>query len=361
MNQASFLKNRLQKIQTHLQKNNLDAFLISDPFNITYLTGVPYINPFDREAFLILTSKLATLLASPLSIDKFKNSEHLNIKPFSTTNKPALILKNLKTKSLLIEEHDLKVSELDKLCQELELETHPSNQLIQKHRVIKDKLEIQLISKACQITATTWKQIKPQIKPGKTEIEIVDLIIQTQKKLGADGIPLGFDPIVASGVNSAIPHHHSSSRKITSTDTIVLDFGCTYQGYNSDFTRTICMNPKDKQFQQLDITVKTAYQKAIDSITTNFDPKLADQAARDFITKQGFGNKFIHTSGHGLGLAIHEPPTIYHKSTSTNKLKPNTVITIEPGIYLENKMGYRHENTLLITNKGYQTLTQPNK
>lgn len=367
MSLNQFLKQRLKTLQLTLKRQQIGVLLVSSPSNLTYLTGIYPFSSTHRDAYLIITPTQAVALVSPLRLQQFSHLKDFQIHSFHQDNTlSALIHRSIGAPaSVTIEPNDLTTAEFDSLRKKLRSTNQsrsvkiikPKQDFIVRQRLIKDDWEIVQIKKACRITAKTWEKIKPQIQPGMTERQISHLIINTLIDLGADGIPQDFDPIVASGPNSAIPHHTTSNRKITKNEVILIDFGCTINGYCSDFTRTISIGKLSNQFIQIETIVKQAHSVALKSLSQISNPAIVDQAARDTVNRAGYGDYFIHTTGHGLGLDIHEPPSLYFKSTSKTKLKPNTTVTIEPGIYLPGKFGYRHENTILITKTGYQTLT----
>jgi len=222
--------------------------------------------------------------------------------------------------------------------------------------VIKKKDEIENISRACKISAETWKQIKPLIKIGKTERGIANQIHSKMLELGADRVPESFPTIVAVGSHSATPHHETGDRRIQQNCVVLVDFGCKVNGYCSDMTRTIFIGRETPRYIKVKKAVDAAYDAALELVRPGAKVSDVDRAARDAITKAGYGKQFIHTTGHGLGLNIHESPNIYLKSKG--KLKEGMAITIEPGVYIEGKFGYRYENTLLVTLNGSDNFTE---
>lgn len=355
----NILTSRLTKLQKTLTAKEIEAFLITTPANITYLTGVHPISSHEREAYLIITPLKALLLVSPLKSDLFKNIPSISTYTMSRDfNLGDLIqLAEIRYRDLHVEAGNLLYKEAIFLEHKKGLELESADHFVEKLRQVKDREEIENIIKACQITAQTWEKIKPSIRPGVTEKFLADLIISTQKSLGADGIPVGFEPIVASGANSAIPHHSSSHKKIAKNDVVLFDFGCSINGYASDFTRTIKLGDQTNEFVTIQNAVMDAYQKAVEAVSSN-SPKQIDSATIDHFKSLGLEKYILHTTGHGLGLDIHEQPSISIYTKNEFILKPGMVITVEPGLYLSNKFGYRHENTIQITESGYKTLTE---
>ncbi len=359
---TTYLQKRLQNLQGTLQKHKIHTLLVTTPSNITYLTGVTPIHDREREAFLLITQDKSTAIVSPLRIDQFDHLKKFQVLGFNQNILTQTIntLPQKLRQAIHIEADNLKVSELQRLKSQTKSTFKPAPQIIEDLRIIKDQYEVDQIIKACKITSKTWQQIQPQIKPGVTEQQLAHQITATQIDLGADGIPEGFHPIVAFGKNSAVPHHTSSKTKLKLNDTALFDFGCSVNGYSSDFTRTIFIGKASAFQTQIESIVKTAFQKAVDGLKPDVSAAHIDRLAREYINSCDYGHKFIHTTGHGLGLDIHEPPSIYHNTPNPTPLQTNMAITIEPGIYLKGKFGYRHEDTLLITTNGSANLTNSN-
>ena len=354
----NYLRSRLIKLQAWLKDQEIEAYLITTPANLTYLTGAYPVNQHEREAYLLVTPKAAHLLISPLRAVDPRLVKHLTVHTISPQYNLNQFIQeaHLRYRDIVVEVNNLIYSEAKLLEEQKGLNLLPVKNFLLNLRLVKDKQEIANITKACHITAQTWKKIHPLIKPGVTELELAQKIIQVQTSLGAQGIPAGFDPIVASGIHSAVPHHTSSTKKIKAGDVVLFDFGCTVGGYASDFTRTIKLGKPSPEFHRIETAVLVAYDQAIKALPERNATKL-DQATLNHFKSQRLDRYILHTTGHGLGLDIHEPPSLSIHNTSHNQLKPDMAITIEPGLYLPQKFGYRHENTLLITPSGHQTLT----
>ena len=189
----------------------------------------------------------------------------------------------------------------------------------------------------------------------KNRISENEIAFKIEEYFARNGTRPAFLPIVASGPNSAWPHHVSSSRSVRADDVVLIDLGCTYNGYCSDLTRTFFLGKINKLRQKVKGLVKKAHDTALQDIRPGKAAREIDRASRDVISKGGYGDFFIHTTGHGLGVTVHEPPRI--SSLNQSKLKAGMVITVEPGIYLPGEFGVRIEDTVLITNKGREVLT----
>ena len=196
------------------------------------------------------------------------------------------------------------------------------------------------------------------IKVGKSEREIAAFLEYRMKIYGAEKI--AFETIAVSGENSSMPHGVPTDKRVENGDFITLDFGAVINGYCSDMTRTVAVGFATDEMQQVYNTVLQAQQKVIDIVSTGVLCSEADKAARDIIEAAGYGEYFNHSTGHGVGLEIHETPTLSKKSGSI-KLRAGQIVTDEPGIYLPGKFGVRIEDMLLVQKNGCKNLTKAPK
>jgi Xaa-Pro aminopeptidase len=219
-------------------------------------------------------------------------------------------------------------------------------------RIVKSNFEIENLKQSCRIASEVCNEIKSEIKIGLTEIDVHYRILELFAKRK---VKESFTPIVAAGANSANPHHASSNYKIAENDAIMLDIGCFYNGYASDLTRTFYLGKMKKEFKKVWNIVKEAQNAAIKQIKAGIAVSRADKAARDIIASYGYKDKFIHTTGHGVGIEIHEMPSLAINAEGV--FLANMAVTVEPGIYLEGKFGVRIEDTILINKDFCEVLT----
>ena len=163
-------------------------------------------------------------------------------------------------------------------------------------------------------------------------------------------------PIVAFGRHSAIPHHQPTSKKLKNDDIVLVDFGCRYRGYWSDMTRTFAVGSPSATFTHVQTIVKTAYRIGLKHARANRSNQAIDEAVHQFLVKQKHNTFMNHTTGHGIGLEVHETPSVSRLAPAFT-LQPNTLITIEPGLYFPGQFGYRYENTIAITGSSPKSLT----
>lgn len=362
-NLAVYRKNRHRKLQQFLTSKNISLFLISNPTNITYLTGIIGLGN-EREAFALVTQSESVILVSPLKAQQFIAQKIDNVEVMSPQKKLSDVinkaLKTINAKQVYFEAEDLKVAELKRLQAKVDAAFTPLDGTVENLRIIKDDTEIASIKKACQIAARAWQHIRPNIKPGKTERDIAELLISSCKSLGAALHP-NFPPIVAAGRNSSVPHHTTSNIVIKENDVVLVDFGCTVNGYCSDMTRTITLGRKKKLMALAQKAVTNAYHLGVQAAKDHCSVRKIDQLTQEALVKHGFQENILHTTGHGIGLDVHEPPSISIYNPKNTSLKPGMVITIEPGVYISGTGGIRHEDTLLVTQHGIDVLTASNK
>ncbi len=350
------IKKRLKRLREKLIDFSLDAVIINKPENRRYISG------FTGSAGIVLiTRNKSYLLTDSRYIEQAKKESP----EYNVIDSGAMILK-------IIEEIFLG-NKVNKIAFEddyithknyMEYKEHLSNfelisgkNIIENLRKLKDDEEINLISKAVQISESAFKYILDYIKPGVKEKDIALELEYYMKKNGAEDI--AFPTIVASGWRSSLPHGLASSKKINYGDFITIDFGAVYQGYNSDMTRTICVGkPDNKQIEIYELVLK-AQVNAINNIKEGITCKKADEFARKIISENGYGDYFGHGLGHGVGLAVHEIPSLSFKSKDT--LFKNMIVTVEPGIYIPDWGGVRIEDMVIVKEKNVDVLTKLEK
>lgn len=345
--------NRLQKI---LAEKGLDALIVSKSANITYLAGYSGFSEIEREAYLIATKKQITLFTNARYLEEVKNiiNKNITLKPRIEFEKE---LKKLAGKKIGFEEN-LTYSEYKYLRGLTKIKLTQTEDIVENLRTTKSLIEIEKIRRACNLTDKAFKHVLKKIKPGITEKEIafeIEFFIKT------NGGELAFPSIVAFGKNSAIPHHHTSETKLNKKDSFVLlDFGAKYKEYCADMTRTLINNTTEKALK-IYKTVLEAQEKALEYANTKNGMLKAceiDKTARNYIISLSYPS-IPHSVGHGVGLEVHESPSI--SKNSTDEIFPNSIFTIEPGIYIPEFGGVRIEDVVLKTNIGLETLTKSPK
>ena len=238
--------------------------------------------------------------------------------------------------------------------------TFPKSELItttdvvEKLASVKNTDEIDAIRRAVAITDRVFESILEEIKPGVSEMDIAMEITYRHKKFGAEKD--AFQPIVASGPRSALPHGIASNRKIKKGDFVTLDIGCIVDGYPSDMTRTIVVGKASDRHKEIYRIVQKAQQRGVEAVRAGAKCSDVDGVARRFITKAGYGDNFTHSLGHGLGLEVHAHPRL--AAISPDRLKAGMTVTVEPGIYIEGFGGVRIEDDLIVKDDGAEVLNR---
>jgi Xaa-Pro aminopeptidase len=345
-----------KRILTILDDLKLDAILVSNGFNMKYISGFSgatgYVY-FSRKKKIIFTDSRYTIQAEQESPD-------YQVKEIYSDYPEAIgeLIKEESIGQLGFEAKDLLHSDYLELKEKLKVDhLTPVLDEITNLRSIKTSEELELIKHAEGIGDIAFEQILNIIKPGMTELEIAAHLEFIMKTNGAEG--LSFDTIVASGINSSMPHAVPTNKKIEQGDFITMDFGCRYQGYCSDMTRTIVVGKANAEQKKIYNTVLNAQNAALDFIKAGYQGKEIDQIARNYIHNAGYEGCFGHGLGHGVGLFIHEGPRLSPKEDGL--ILANMVETVEPGIYIKGFGGVRIEDVVAITEDGCINYTKSEK
>jgi Xaa-Pro aminopeptidase len=228
--------------------------------------------------------------------------------------------------------------------------------LLADMRAVKDPEEIELIRRACQVVETSLIGLSDTVRPGVTELDLALALTHEIVEAGGDSVPFC---LVQAGPSSSVPHAEPSKRKVATQDLVLVDVGCTVGGYNSDITRVYVVGGLPAEEKRILEVVRDAQEKAESTAGPGVEAGCVDEAARRVIEEAGYGENFIHRTGHGIGIEVHEPPYIHAKSNTL--LTQSMVFTVEPGIYLPGRMGIRLEDDVLVTADGVQVLSRSQK
>ncbi len=345
------------KITQALQKSNLDAFLVQKGCNLQYLTGFTG----GEGLAVILSSGDCSLLVDGRYTYQARTQSYPQINVLEYHHKT--LWETLNQLMLNCKRIGLESETPLNLYQRLQEKISPKEWIHQADffeqiRIIKTSDEIEKLKKAANIANEAYLAILSQIREGVSELELSGLLEYEMKKRG--GQKVSFDVIVASGERSAMPHGVATEKKISAGDIITFDFGVFYQGYVSDTTRTVCLGkPLDPEAEKIYGIVLDAQLKAIEAVKENVTCSAIDALARSHIEEKGYGALFKHSTGHGIGLEIHELPRI--SSECSIMLQEGMAITVEPGIYIDHRFGIRIEDSLIVTKNGYINLTSLEK
>jgi Xaa-Pro aminopeptidase len=345
--------NRIKKLREKIKRESLDLLLVTTLTNLRYLCG------YTGSNGILLVSKDKSIFLTDFrykeQVKKEVKGAEIKIAQrelFSTL----MEIDWLKEKRIKVgfESKHLSFKLYEKLKALLpQILWIPTEDLVESLLVTKDEGEIKKIKKAADISAKVYQEILPLLKPGTKEQEISAELEYRIRRNGGTGS--AFEPIVASGVRSAMPHARASSKRFQKGDFVTLDFGALYEGYVCDITRTVVIGKATLRQKKIYNLVLRAQTKAIKNACSGMKGFELDKVARDVINNAGFKDYFGHGLGHGIGLLVHDSPGINTKSQEV--LKPGMVITIEPGVYFPGWGGVRIEDDILITRNGCKILT----
>jgi len=348
---------RLKIFRDKIEKENkeIDGFLITNLQNMNYLSG------FDGEGFALITKKDNYLLTDSRYTEQAEKEspdfkiiiDEPKIKDARILSLGKILAENM-IKKIAFESNNLSYADFKKYSDSLKsIEFLTTKNIIEQIRMVKDKNEIIKMKKAAQIATESLKEVFEIIKPGMRELDIASELAYTMRKKGAQ--KEAFETIVVSGERSSLPHGKPSEKKIDEGELITIDMGANYQNYNSDITRTIVIGKESQKQKEIFSIVLEAQKAALEIIKPGLKCSEVDSVARNIIEKKGYGKNFGHGLGHGVGLDIHEMPRVSFNDDTI--LLPGMVVTIEPGIYLPKFGGVRIEDSILITEEGYEILT----
>lgn len=345
---------RVDNLKSLIKEKNLDGALIYMPENRYYFSGFT-----GSTGYAIITPENNYFLADFRYIEQSKK-QCLGYEVLTMSKDLPLshYLNEFKIFKLGIEDNHMDVATYMKISKEVEsIEMISIGEDLVKIRSIKDEKEIDNLRKAAEITDKAFEHILDFIKPGVKEIDIAHEIEFFMKKQGASG--LSFQMIVASGKRSALPHGVASEKVLEDGDFLTLDFGCIYNGYCSDMTRTVVLGKATDEQKKIYNIVLKAQTKALEYIKPGVKCSDVDAVARDIISEYGYGDKFGHGLGHGVGLKVHELPNLNPEGDII--LEPNMVVTDEPGIYIPDFGGVRIEDLVVVREGGHEILSKSSK
>ncbi len=333
------MNTRIQNLQKKLRAKKLSALLVTNPYNVHYLSGFVGTN-----GSLLVTPKKHVLITDARY---FVTAKKVRV-PYHDQSKGFKSLMG-RLKFVGFEEEDMTVAQLKRYKKELRgVKWKPTSGMVESLRLIKDKAEIKIIKKACEIACKSLEELEKKIKPGLSEDDLEWELLKIARKHGADGF--SFPPIITFGKDTADIHHQKGDSRLKKGEMVLIDSGIVFQGYITDMTRVFFQKKPSSFEQKIYSIVLEANQKAIESIQVGMKFSELDQVARGVIEAAGYGDYFMHSTGHGTGLEVHEAPWVAKKSKET--IKPGMVFTIEPGIYIERKGGVRIEDMVYVNPNG---------
>lgn len=352
---GALLMSRLTKLRQIIEEEQLGALLVTDPLNIRYLAG------FTGTAGCVLVTGDDAYFITDFRYHQQAKEQckgyRVRIHRYGQYNEVNEILAEKEIEHVGIEAENINVATYLMMLEDFDAEIVETYGLVESLRRIKDDKELATIRKACEITDQAYDYILGYIQIGMSENQVANELERKMKELGASGV--SFETIVASGWRSALPHGVASDKLIEEGDIVTIDFGCYYNGYASDMTRTFGVGHVDKKLKEIYEVVQTAQAKVIEKAKAGMTGHEVDAIGRNYIEEKGYGQYFGHSLGHGLGLNVHEMPAVSRNATDV--LEKNMVITDEPGIYIEGLGGVRIEDDLIVLEDGVEVLTKSPK
>lgn len=340
-----------KKLMEIFQSQKLDVI-----YSTAQQTRLWYAKVNTSAGFLFIEPEKATLFLDGRYFEYgSKNAQNVEVKLYQKVANLETFVQAKKYQSIGIEADYLTVSELNfiqKLAPHAKL-VHIKGQEL---RIIKSPAEIELMAEAGKCALRALNNVKHLIKPGVKESTIDAELEKEIRLLG--GEKGSFDAIVASGERSALPHGRASNRVLKENELVTIDFGAIYQGYCSDITRTFHVGKvSDQKLLAIEKVVREAQKRGVAAVKPGISTGEIDKVCRDYITEHGYGEYFVHSTGHGLGIDVHELPYVSSVAKFTKVLEPGMVITVEPGIYLPGYGGIRVEDDVLVTKDGHRVLS----
>ena len=340
------MKHRRKTLLKHAQKINCDTLVTFEPENLFYMTG------FWGEAIGLLEKNgKTTIIAPELEVRRAKDeSEDCDVITAERgTGLISSLIKNIKKNRVCTDCQNYSVMmSLKKSVPKIKSSIEP----FYNSRIIKDEKEIKILKKASKIIDEMFDVCSKKMKVGQKESDLQTILMKyaLEQEMFDTGYKSTLNPlIIAGGPNGALPHAQVSQRKFEKGDLVVTDLTLRYKGYVSDATRTFALGKISSQANEAYEIVKESQRLGLKSVKPNVDCRDIDTVCRKHIEEKNYGKYFIHSTGHGIGLEVHEYPTISYRSDT--KLKENMAITVEPGIYIENKFGIRIEDSLIVKDR----------
>ena len=341
---------RFSALKKLMQKNNLDGLVVTNNLDQFYLSNFFF---YPNESVFLIHPKGIVCFTRELYVEPFgKFAPYMEV--IGGENRVAATV--AKVKELGLKNVGFDAEKESFLNGELMLKSGLVQQpsFITELRKTKDEAELKVMRESNRIAYLTYEYILPRVKTGMTECEVAAEMEKFMRGHGATST--SFNTIVAFGANSANPHHETGDTKLKEEDAVLVDFGCVYKGYCSDMTRSWWHGKKEPaEYKKIWNIVDKARTAGVKALRPGVAAGDIDRAARSVIEAAGYGKEFFHTTGHAIGLVVHDRPIL--RSCAPDELEENFVVTVEPGIYFDGRWGIRLEDSYLLTKDGSKKLT----
>ena len=335
---------RREGARQRLLERDASHLLVTDPVNVRYLTGFTGSN----GQLLLATAAPEDRLITDQRYDERAATSCPDLDRILDRDPLGASLAAAPSASMLVEASHLtwqQGRELTERAHDVGVRVDDADGLVEELRLLKDAAELARLAAACRITQETLTWLFDEVvAQGRTERELARTLERAFIDAGADGV--AFPSIVASGPNAAIPHHEPTHRQLRAGDLLTIDCGAEVDGYHADHTRTVAISHLDAELREVHDTVRRAQAAGMAAVAEGATGGAVDAAARRVIEEAGYADAFLHGTGHGVGLRIHEAPSVGRESAAT--LRPGMALTVEPGIYLTGRGGVRIEDTLVV-------------
>jgi len=364
---SSVFNSRIRRLRRDLEKNNVDGIVIGGSSNLFYLSnlrssaGFLLVSVESAVIHLVIDFRYRTAVNDLLEAGFTPSNLEVVIVEGSYEETLANIVKDSSVQRLGVEADHMSVRLWRWLSERVEIDLVPVNELVERHRLLKDSYEISILRRAGELLACAFQEALGAVREGSTEREVAQAIDQI---IGAKGFErVAFETIVAAGPNSALPHAHPTTRLLQRGDLVILDFGGVLEGYCVDMSRTVTVGPATSTASRLHQAVREAQLMAMAAAVPGVPLSDVDGAARSTLASYGLAERFGHGTGHGLGLDVHELPRVSRPVGENSQLTEGDfvtagmVFTVEPGVYLPGYGGVRIEDDVLATTSGIDVLT----
>lgn len=345
---------RLGRLRNRLADSGVDAAVIVEPSNVRWLTGFTGSNGTvvvlgSGETLLVTDSRYAE--QAPAQLADAGCSDEVEV--VVARRAAEAVAGRLKTAARLGLEDSVAWSEQIRWSEAVDASTVPLTEAVEELRAVKDRAELARMQAAARIADGALAATETMLRPGVTEARLQQALDDAIRAAGSSGP--AYDTIVASGPNSALPHARPTEREFQAGDLVIVDVGATVDGYRSDMTRSFVLGDPDKQAEAMLELVGRSQSAGVEAVCPGVEAGDIDGVCRSIIEEAGMGEAFVHGSGHGVGLDVHELPRV--ASGSSAVLEPGNVLTVEPGVYFPGVGGVRVEDLLAVTDHGCRALT----
>lgn len=346
------IDHRRRTLSARLPELKIDSLLVTSPASVRYLTGYAGSN-----GILLLTKAESHFFTDPrYAIEAAREiTGNVHIEKKALTVAAASVIKRKRLKTIGFESAWLRFEDYLKIKEDLALGSslRPIGRVIEEQRMVKSASELDLIRRSVATNSEAYSKTIRRVHSGARESDIAAELDYQMRALGAE--KAAFETIVAAGPRTALPHAHPTAHRLGENELLLIDMGTSQEGYSSDMTRVAHTGTPPKRILKMYKAVLEAQLAAVSAVRAGVTTGEVDAAARNVLKRHELDRAFVHSTGHGLGLEIHEPPRIARKDKT--KLQAGMAITIEPGAYIDGLGGIRIEDTVLVTEHGCEVLT----